>query len=154
MKRIHYAFFLTLFCAPFFNTSDAKAALITGLADKCLDVLGSNTSDGTPVIIFHCTGTFNQQWNVVNGQIVGIGNKCLDTVGSNTADGTKLQIFTCNGSLSQLWTIFGGSISGGSASKCVEIPSFNTADLTRVQLVGCNPRAGGGVAPNQRWILR
>lgn len=152
MKRIHlYTLFLTLVCAAFFNISNAKAALITGLGDKCLDVLGSNTADGTPVIIFHCTGTFNQQWNSVNGQIIGIGNKCLDTVGSSAADGTKLQIFTCNGSNSQVWTIGFGTISGGVASKCVEIPSSNTTDLTRVQIVACNSR---NAAPNQRWRVR
>ncbi|MGH8653362.1 MAG: ricin-type beta-trefoil lectin domain protein [Gammaproteobacteria bacterium] len=89
----------------FFSVSNANAALVVGLGDKCMDVAGGNTANSTPVVIFQCNGGSNQQWNVVDGQIIGIGNKCLDIPGSNTADGTQLTIFTCNGGSNQRWVV-------------------------------------------------
>ena len=78
-KHLVLTFVATLLTAM--TLSVAQAALITGIGDTCLDVPDGDTTDGTPVQIFHCHGSFNQQWNIVNGQIIGIGG-VLDVAGA------------------------------------------------------------------------
>src|SRR6185437_16937906 len=36
---------------------------IKGINGKCLDVMRSNTADGTPIILYECHGAPNQPWN-------------------------------------------------------------------------------------------
>ncbi|MEN3541425.1 ricin-type beta-trefoil lectin domain protein, partial [Microbispora sp. ZYX-F-249] len=48
--------------------------------NKCLDVNGGGTADGTAVIIWDCNGQNNQKWRFnSDGTITAVGaNKCLD----------------------------------------------------------------------------
>ncbi|MFP8885415.1 ricin-type beta-trefoil lectin domain protein [Streptomyces mangrovi] len=36
--------------------------LVAGIADKCVDVYDGRTADGTPAILWPCTGSANQTW--------------------------------------------------------------------------------------------
>ena len=144
-KHLVLMFVATLLTAM--TLSVAQAALITGLGDTCLDVPDGDTTDGTPVQIFHCHGSFNQQWNIVNGQIIGIGGKCLDVAGGSTADGTPVQLFTCHGGRNQRWRVASGRITG-IGQKCLDVPDSNTADRTPLQIFTCHGRR------NQRWSVR
>lgn len=36
---------------------------IRGFADKCLDVRGASTNNGTPVQMWDCVNVSNQQWH-------------------------------------------------------------------------------------------
>uniref|UniRef100_UPI0004C3C24F ricin-type beta-trefoil lectin domain protein n=1 Tax=Microbispora rosea TaxID=58117 RepID=UPI0004C3C24F len=67
--------------------------------NKCLDVNGGATADGSTVIIWDCNGQNNQQWRLnSDGSITAVGaNKCLDVYGNGTANGSKVIIWTCNG---------------------------------------------------------
>lgn len=40
---------------------------IKGINGKCLDVTGSNTADGTPIILYTCHGGSNQTWSTTGG---------------------------------------------------------------------------------------
>ena len=74
---------------------------------KCLDVRGGGTADGTPVQIFDCNGTGAQQWFYTgSGAIANLGSgKCLDLKAINRFGFTEFQavIQTCNNS--QNWAV-------------------------------------------------
>jgi lysophospholipase L1-like esterase len=80
---------------------------LTAFGTKCLDASGQGTADGTPVIIWDCTGQANQQWNVnADGTITGVqSGRCLDAYGQGTTSGTKLILWTCHGQANQKWTL-------------------------------------------------
>jgi len=82
-----------------------SAAQVIGTSGKCLDVQGGGAADRTPVILFRCHGSPNQQWYSRNGQIVGIGGKCLDVQGGLTADRTRVILFQCHGGPNQQWSV-------------------------------------------------
>lgn len=59
---------------------------IHGLLGKCVDVFGATPTDGTPVVLFRCTGKDNQRWTIDyapgslgagGNQIVGLGGNGL-----------------------------------------------------------------------------
>ncbi|MBE8518551.1 ricin-type beta-trefoil lectin domain protein [Amycolatopsis sp. H6(2020)] len=80
---------------------------LTAFGSKCLDASGQGTADGTPVIIWTCSGQANQQWNVnADGTITGVqSGRCLDATGQGTAAGTKLVLWSCHGQANQKWTL-------------------------------------------------
>jgi hypothetical protein len=90
--------------AAFSNVGHATE--IRGIGNKCLDVSGGGSGDGTPVIIWPCHGGRNQQWNITrSGEIRGIGNKCLDVSGGGSGDGTPVVIWPCHGGANQKWRV-------------------------------------------------
>jgi hypothetical protein len=72
----------------------------------CLDAKGYGTTNDTPVQLFTCRGTTNQQWSFSpNGAIVGIGSGlCLNVTGYGTTDGSPLQLWTCLGTTNDQWS--------------------------------------------------
>ena len=72
----------------------------------CPDARGYGTTDGTPVQIWTCHGTTNEQWSFsLNGSIVGIGSgKCLNVRGYGTTDGSPLPLWTCLGTTNDQWS--------------------------------------------------
>ncbi|WP_220183014.1 ThuA domain-containing protein [Sphaerisporangium album] len=122
---------------------------IRGLANKCLDVAGSGTADGTKVQLYTCNGTGAQQWTTGNGQTIRALGKCLDVSASGTANGTKVQLYTCNGTGAQNWAPQSdGTVRNPQSAKCLEIAGNNSADGTQAQIWDCV--AG---AANQKWVL-
>jgi Ricin-type beta-trefoil lectin domain len=94
------------------GTANAATLSIQGSAN-CANVSGANTANGTPVILWPCSSTFNEQWQYVDGVFHGIGtangvDKCLDVKGDGTAPGTKVDLYTCNGGGNQQWIIENG----------------------------------------------
>ncbi|MEQ0564504.1 ricin-type beta-trefoil lectin domain protein [Amycolatopsis sp. NEAU-NG30] len=83
---------------------------LTTAGNKCLDASGQGTADGTPVIIWTCSGQANQQWTVnADGTITGVqSGRCLDATGQGTANGTRLILWTCNRQANQQWTLRAG----------------------------------------------
>ena len=63
-------------------------AASSALAGKCLNVSGGGDANGTPIILYHCSGTENERWHREGRQIVGIGGKCLNVRGGGDANGT------------------------------------------------------------------
>src|SRR5271170_5208188 len=70
---------------------------------ECFDLPQGNTADGTPIILFHCHGTPNEQWTLSGGQITGSGGSCVDVQGSAPTEGAAVILVTCNGRSSQRW---------------------------------------------------
>ncbi len=78
---------------------------VVGIGGSCLDVQGGSAVDGSPNILFHCTGSPSQRWSLSNGEIVGVGGKCLDLLDEGSADRTPAILTPCRGASGQQWSI-------------------------------------------------
>src|SRR5271163_882910 len=126
----------------------AHAAQLVGATNgECIDIPHQNTADGTPMSLFHCHGSPNQQWTISNGQVMGMGGSCLDVQGSDAADGAQIIIVACNGKLSQKWSFVNGQIVG-IGGKCINTSSGGSMDHTPVILMTCSS------APSQQWSVQ
>jgi hypothetical protein len=122
---------------------------IVGLAGKCVDDSGSGTSNGNPVILYHCTGGANQQWNIPGDGTIQVFGKCLDIKGAkSTANGTPVELWNCNGGANQVWTASNGNLVNPQSGKCLDVPGSNSADGTQLDIYTC-----GNQQPNQLWTL-
>ncbi|PPQ83495.1 hypothetical protein CVT25_006985 [Psilocybe cyanescens] len=78
--------------------------------NKCLDVTGGTTTDGTKMQIWTCTSNnANQQfaYTTYNNRLAWANKgKCVDLSGGNTGDGTRIQIWSCSdGNINQDWKV-------------------------------------------------
>jgi hypothetical protein len=128
-------------------TAGHAAQLVGTHSGECIDVPNRNTADGTPMSLFHCHGSPNQQWVIGNGQITGIGGSCLDVQGSAATDGAPIIIVACNGRSSQKWSIANGQIVGISG-KCIDTSGGDSSDHTPLILMTCS------AAPSQQWSVQ
>jgi len=95
----------------------------------CLDVAGGFAEDGTPVQIWDCLGTAQQNWLFNEGMLVsGLDqSKCLDA-GPTMDRGFNVMLWSCNGYPQQMWayddqymkTIYLNN--GADASYCLDAP--------------------------------
>jgi Ricin-type beta-trefoil lectin domain/Cellulase (glycosyl hydrolase family 5) len=117
-------------------------------SNRCLDVPGVTTANGTLLQIYDCNGGANQQWtSLSNGELQVYGTKCLDVPGFSTTPGTKVQIWDCNGGTNQQWTLnSNGTVVGRGSGLCLDVTGAGTANHTAVDIQTCN---GGS---NQKWV--
>ena len=116
-------------------------------SNRCLDVPGVATANGTLLEIWDCNGGTNQQWtSLSNGELQVYGNKCLDVPNHATTAGTKVEIWDCNGGANQQWTLnSNGTVVGVESGLCLDVTSAGTANSTAVEIWTCNG------ASNQQW---
>src|ERR1019366_4043624 len=90
-------------------------------SNRCLDVPGSATANGTLLQIWDCSGGSNQQWTALsNGELQVYGNKCLDVPGFATTPGTRVEIWDCNDGSNQQWTLnSNGTVVGVGSGLCL-----------------------------------
>ncbi|TKK77210.1 carbohydrate-binding protein [Herbidospora galbida] len=114
-------------------------------SNRCLDVNGASTANGSLAQIWDCNGQTNQSWTSNSTSELRVyGNKCLDVSGAGTADGTAVLIWDCNGQNNQKWRLNSdGSMTAIGANKCLEVNG--TANGTKARIWTCN----GGA--NQKW---
>jgi glucosylceramidase len=124
----------------------ARTGPITGLAGKCVDVAGANSTNGTPIQLYDCNGTAAQSWTVgTDGSLRALG-KCLDVTAASTADGAQTQLYDCNGTGAQQWTVTAANdIVNTGSGKCLDATGNSSANGTRLQIWTCT----GGA--NQKW---
>jgi hypothetical protein len=116
-------------------------------SNRCLDVPGVATANGTLLDIWDCNGGSNQQWTLLsNGELQVYGNKCLDVPNNATTAGTKVEIWDCNDGANQQWTLnSNGTVVGRGSGLCLDVVGAGTANGTAVDIWTCN---GGS---NQQW---
>ncbi|MGW1076025.1 glycoside hydrolase family 19 protein [Streptomyces sp. NPDC002537] len=134
--------------APVAHAASSSGSF-SGLAGKCLDVPGGNTSNGTPVQIWGCNGGGNQNWTVNDDGTIKALGKCLDANESGTADGTRVQLWDCNGTGAQRWTYNSAThdVVNLNANKCLDVKDNNPSDGATTQLWTCTGNS------NQKWSL-
>jgi hypothetical protein len=128
--------------------SSGSTGVLRGVgSNRCLDVPGSATTNGTLLEIWDCNGGTNQQWtSLSNGELQVYGNKCLDVPNHATAAGTRVEIWDCNGGANQQWTLNAdGTVVGVESGLCLDVTGAGTANGTAVEIWTCN---GGS---NQKW---
>ena len=119
----------------------------SGYANKCVDIAGASSANGTAVQLYDCNGTGAQTWSVAsNGSLQALG-KCMDVTAAGTANGTKVQLYDCNGSGSQVWQKSGSTLVNPQSGKCLDATGPSSANGTRLQIWTC---AG---TTNQQWTL-
>ena len=147
MKRI--SFILSVAIAGFMIAVKPAAAAQIVLADSglCIDIPRQNTSDGTPLQLFHCHGSPNQQWTIANGTITGMDGVCLDIMGSVANDGAQVIIVHCNGRPSEKWAVVNGQVVG-LGGKCLDVGSGSAQDRAQLIIKACS------ASPSQQWSVQ
>ncbi|MEU5942292.1 ricin-type beta-trefoil lectin domain protein [Micromonospora sp. NPDC047548] len=122
------------------------SAIISNWNNKCIDVPGSDFSDGKQLQMYTCNNTAAQRWTFVNGTLQTSNNKCMDVAWGSTANGAAIQIVNCSGNAAQQFVLSGaGDLVNPQANKCVDIKDWNGNDGAALQLWEC-----AGTA-NQKW---
>jgi hypothetical protein len=116
-------------------------------SNRCLDVPGQATANGTLLDIWDCNGGANQQWTYLsNGELQVYGSKCLDVPGHATSAGTRVEIWDCNGGANQQWNLNSdGTVVGRESGLCLDVSGGGTANGAAVEIWTCNGQS------NQKW---
>ncbi|MGO8833199.1 MAG: ricin-type beta-trefoil lectin domain protein [Roseiarcus sp.] len=123
----------------------AYAGEIRGKDDKCLDIPGGVTEDGTALDYRACSGAPGQQWTIKDGLIAGKDGRCIDIPEGNTADGAVLNLWECeDGAEEQQWEMVRGALIGKDGV-CIGLAGGRTDDGAPVQVSRCDGGAG------QKW---
>jgi hypothetical protein len=130
-------------CAP----ADAAQIVITNSVE-CVDIPHGQAVDGTPLSLFNCHGSPNQQWTIANGQITGLSGVCLDVMGSAPNDGAQVIIVHCNGRDSEKWTLANGQIVG-IGGKCLDVSGGSPRDHAALIISSCSSSS-----PSQQWSVQ
>jgi hypothetical protein len=122
-------------------------------SNRCLDIAGGGSADGTPVQLWDCDGGANQKWSPASGQLVNPQTgKCLDVAGGGTANGTQVRLWSCNGTGAQQWQLNGnGTVTNPQSGRCLDATGQRTANGTAIQIWDCY---GAGTQANQVWHLQ
>jgi streptogrisin C len=119
---------------------------IIGLANKCIDVPGSNSADGTALQLYDCNGTAAQAWTFAGDGTVRALGKCMDVAWGSRDNGATIQLVGCSGNPAQQFVLSGaGDLVNPQANKCVDVADGNSANGARLQQWEC-----AGTA-NQKW---
>jgi endo-1,4-beta-xylanase len=121
-------------------------------SNRCLDVPGQTSQNGTQLQIWDCWSGSNQQWTYTSsGQLTvysGGSQRCLDAEGAGSANGTRAIIWTCHGGANQRWNLnSNGTVANVHNGLCLDVSNFGTGNGSLVQLWSCH----GGT--NQQWTL-
>ncbi|MFJ8386472.1 ricin-type beta-trefoil lectin domain protein [Streptomyces sp. NPDC094438] len=120
---------------------------VTGNGANCMDVSNSGTADGTPVILFPCTGNANQRWVLGAGGTVKALGKCLTASGSEAGGAATLS--ACTGADAQQWsTDQDGTLVNADSGLCLDVYGGGAASGTRLDTWTC-----GSHQANQTWAL-
>jgi hypothetical protein len=128
-------------------TRAEAAQIVIANSVECIDIPHQQTDDGTPVSLFNCHGSPNQQWTISNGQITGMSGVCLDVMGSAPKDGAQIIIVHCNGRDSEKWAIANGQIVG-IGGKCLDVVGGSAQDHAALIIATC------ASSPSQQWSVQ
>jgi endo-1,4-beta-xylanase len=136
---------------PTTTPPSTQGTTIVGQAsNRCVDVPGSTTTNGTQLQLWDCNGQANQRFaSTSTKQLMVFGTKCLDASGQGTTNGTAVIIWDCNGQTNQQWNInSNGTITGVQSGLCLDATGAAATNGTKIQLWACS----GGT--NQQWSRR
>jgi hypothetical protein len=123
------------------------AQIVIANSTECIDIPHQDTNDGTPLSLFNCHGSPNEQWTIANGTITGMSGVCLDIMGSAPNDGAQAIIVHCNGRPSEKWSIVNGQIVG-LGGKCLDVAGGTVQDHAQLIIKTCSP------SPSQQWSVQ
>lgn len=113
-------------------------------SNRCVDVPGFSTTNGTALDLWDCNGGGNQTWNWTTAkQLTVYTDKCLTTGGESI--GSPVLINDCTGASNQAWQLNDDkSISSiGNPALCLQAAGTDNGTAVQIQL--CNGQS------NQQW---
>jgi hypothetical protein len=146
MSRISIGLISMLLILGSALSAHAAQIVITNSVE-CVDIPHQQAVDGTPLSLFNCHGSLNQQWTIANGQITGMSGVCLDIMGSAPNDGAQVIIVHCNGRPSEKWSLANGQIIG-LGGKCLDVIGGSAQDLAQLIIATCSS------SPSQQWSVQ
>lgn len=127
-----------------YSTSDRKGS-IRGVSDRCVDVFGTGSENGTLVQLRNCDGSSAQEWTILDDDsTIRLFGQCLEVWGNGTKNGTPVQLNNCDGSDAQKWMV---STAGNivNRNKCLDTRQIDNVII--LELWDCNGNE------NQKWML-
>jgi hypothetical protein len=140
------------------ETTQAFSRVVARHSGKCLDVPGSNPSQGVQLIQWTCHGGDNQSWVIVpSGEdrvfiISRSSGHCVDVSGASQSNGAAVIQWPCHGGANQQWIRrnAGGGYSflvARHSGQCLDVSGASQANGARIIQWPCH---GGG---NQQWRI-
>ena len=119
------------------------AAVISGVAGRCLTDPGDSALSGTRIEITACTGSRSQRWVRERGGALRIRGMCLNVARGGLKDGAAVELAGCSHSTSQQWFSGpGGELLNGNSGRCLADPASARADGTRLTQQDCYGEPG------------
>jgi hypothetical protein len=140
--------------ARFVSCQDKLCKPLSGLTpmqlrvfDRCLEVRGAGSANGTVAEIRSCGDHLPQQeWaETPFGELRGLDNKCLDVRGPYDLDATAVQIWDCVRASQQTWKLNNKGQLVGIFGRCLQVRDGIDADGQEVEMQPCED------IPAQRW---
>jgi Ricin-type beta-trefoil lectin domain len=147
MTRIYVGLLTASIILGVVGTPAGAAQIVITNSVECVDIPRGQAVDGTPLSLFNCHGSPNQQWTITDGQITGISGVCLDVMDSAANDGAQVIIVHCNGRASEKWTLANGQIVG-IGGKCLDVAGGNPQDHAILIISNCSS------SPSQQWSIQ
>ncbi|MEU5529705.1 RICIN domain-containing protein [Micromonospora chersina] len=118
-----------------------ERTVVNPVSNRCLDVSGGRTADGTRTQSWDCLNNAAQKWRWSGGSLVNPNSgKCLDVAGGSTADGAEVRLWPCLGNGAQQWVAQpNGNLVNPASGKCLDADGWGTANGTRTILWTCGP---------------
>jgi len=111
-------------------------------SNRCVDVPGFSTTNGTALDLWDCNGGGNQSFNLTaSKQLTIYANKCV-TPGADSS----VIITDCTGAIDQTWQLNDDKSISSINNSALCLQAAGTANGTQVQLQACNGQ------PNQQWV--
>ncbi len=127
-------------------------------ANKCLDVSGASSENGSALVQWQCHGGDNQVWSIEPADdgysrvVARHSGRCLDVSGESTVDGAPVLQWQCHSGANQQWRVEpvgdGYRLIARHSGKCLDVSGWSTDDGTAVTQWQCH----GGA--NQTFLVR
>ena len=129
----------------------ATGPIVSGYQkNKCIDDLGDATTNKTPIVMWDCNGTPEQNFTLGTDGTIQVNGKCVDIYRDGKKNKAPVELYTCKPvghNANQLWEAVGNTLVNPVSHKCLDDPRFNTTNGTQLIIYTCN---GGR---NQDWVL-
>jgi poly(hydroxyalkanoate) depolymerase family esterase len=119
-------------------------------SNRCADITGQATTDGTRLQLYDCNNNWNQAWTKTGNTLVNPqSGKCVTA--SGTANSSAVTLSTCTSTGSQQWTLTtNGNLTNSASGRCLDAAGQGTTNGTQLQLYDCVSTG----QPNQQWTLQ
>ena len=121
--------------------------------NKCVDIAGMNSTNGTSAWVYDCWGGSNQLWQPASGlTLVGLNGKCLDagTASISAVENSQSTLYSCNNSPQQQWVFDRGQIKG-LGGLCLSMANKQVYSGAPLVMNVCSDDAG---ATGQHWFIK
>ncbi len=115
-------------------------------SNRCVDVPGFSTTNGTQLDLWDCNQGGNQSWNwSASKELTIYGNKCMEVGGTGTTAGDPVIITDCSGATKQQWNLNANQTVTSIANPALCLNAGGTGNGAAVDVRTCDGSS------NQAW---